>query len=273
MSCVSCTRQAWCHPQRVVRSAVRYSNADKDWEVSRFRRARPPSRLWRPDTGNGKLLHAQAVPGRKKTREILVLLGLERYEATVFGSARSRHDGGGGGVEASKPTLAAFQAARSLADDGTWRSLARATIVPLATLIVLAVGYRVPLFVLRPFLAPPAMMAYRWLFVLAIIGTALWFAVATYRRATVLGAVVARLAHSVRSKATTCEGTGAAVAAATARWTMRRHGRARRRLLSELRPRTGRVIVVRTGFPLHSTAHRDCSHAASKLTSTKASSR
>jgi len=77
--------------------------------------------------------------------------------------------------------------------------------VPLATLIVLAVGYRVPLFVLRPFLAPPAMMAYRWLFVLAIIGTALWFA------------------------------------AATARWTMRRHGRARRRLLSELRPRTGRV--------------------------------
>jgi len=237
MSCVSCTRQAWCHPQRVVRSAVRYSNADKDWEVSRFRRARPPSRLWRPDTGNGKLLHAQAVPGRKKTREILVLLGLERYEATVFGSARSRHDGGGGGVEASKPTLAAFQAARSLADDGTWRSLARATIVPLATLIVLAVGYRVPLFVLRPFLAPPAMMAYRWLFVLAIIGAALWFAVAT------------------------------------ARWTMRRHGRARRRLLSELRPRTGRVIVVRTGFPLHSTAHRDRSHAASKLTSTKASSR
>jgi len=95
--------------------------------------------------------------------------------------------------------FAAARAARALADDGSWRSLARATLLPLATLVVLGIGYGVPLFVLGPFLTPDAMMAYRWLFVLAIIATALWLAIAASRRAPVLAATVARLTHAART--------------------------------------------------------------------------
>jgi hypothetical protein len=113
--------------------------------------------------------------------------------------------------------FAAARARRSLPDDGSWRSLLRATILPLATLVVLGVGYGVPLFVLRPFLSPAAMMAYRWLFVLAIIGAALWLALASFRHATVLASVVARAARSVRSAATTREATSPGVSASTAR--------------------------------------------------------
>src|SRR5436190_1376317 len=64
--------------------------------------------------------------------------------------------------------FAAVRAAGMLPRDGTWRSFLRETLVPLATLVVLAVGYGVPLFVLHPFLDQPAMMVYGWLFVLAI---------------------------------------------------------------------------------------------------------
>lgn len=45
---------------------------------------------------------------------------------------------------------AAARAAATLEDDGNWRSLPRHTLTPLATLIVLAVGYGVPLFVYSP---------------------------------------------------------------------------------------------------------------------------
>jgi hypothetical protein len=93
--------------------------------------------------------------------------------------------------------FAAARAAATLRDDGSWRSFLRPTLTPLATLVVLAVGYGVPLFVLHPFLNPPVMMVYRWLFVLAIIGAALWLAWAGYQNAEALGAIVARLARQV----------------------------------------------------------------------------
>lgn len=93
--------------------------------------------------------------------------------------------------------FAAVRAAATLPDDGSWRSFLRQTLAPLATLVVLAVGYGVPLFVLHPFLNESAMMVYRWLFVLAIVGAALWLALAGYRNAEALGAIVARLARQV----------------------------------------------------------------------------
>ena len=91
--------------------------------------------------------------------------------------------------------LAAARAAAALPDDASWRSVLRHTVVPLATLVVLALGYGVPLLVLRPFLNEPALMAYRWLFVVAILGAAVWLALAGYQNADALSPIVARLAR------------------------------------------------------------------------------
>ena len=91
--------------------------------------------------------------------------------------------------------FAAVRAAAALPKDGSWRSFLRQTLVPLATLVVLAVGYGVPLFVLRPFLDQPAMMVYGWLFVLAILGAAFWLAWAAYQNAEALNSIVVRLAR------------------------------------------------------------------------------
>src|SRR5438552_12007139 len=93
--------------------------------------------------------------------------------------------------------FAAARAAAALPKDGSWRSFLRQTLVPIATLVVLAVGYGVPLFVLRPFLNQPALMAYGWLFVLAILGAAFWLAWAAYQNAEALNSIVARLARRV----------------------------------------------------------------------------
>jgi len=91
--------------------------------------------------------------------------------------------------------FAAVRAAATLPKDGSWRSFLRQTLVPFATLVVLAVGYGVPLFVLRPFLNQPAIMVYGWIFVLAIIGAAFWLAWAAYQNAEALNSIVVRLAR------------------------------------------------------------------------------
>ena len=93
--------------------------------------------------------------------------------------------------------FAAARAAATLPKDGGWRSFLRQTLIPLATLVVLAVGYGVPLFVLHPFLNQPAIMVYRWLFVLAIIGAALWLAWAGYQSAEAFNSLAVRLARQV----------------------------------------------------------------------------
>lgn len=93
--------------------------------------------------------------------------------------------------------FAAVRAVAMLPRDGSWRSFLRETLVPLATLVVLAVGYGVPLFVLRPVLDQPALIVYGWLFVLAIIGAALWLAWAGYQNAEALNGIVARLVRQV----------------------------------------------------------------------------
>jgi hypothetical protein len=98
--------------------------------------------------------------------------------------------------------LAAARAARSLPDDRSWRSLLHHTLVPVATLVVLGVGYGVPLFVLHPFLGPAGMMAYNWLFVVALVGTAVWLVIAAYHNADALAAVATILACSLRREAT-----------------------------------------------------------------------
>ena len=108
--------------------------------------------------------------------------------------------------------LAAARAATWLPGDGSWRALVRHTITPLATLIVLTLGYGVPLFLLRPFLNDAAMIMYGWVFVVAIIGAALWLALEAYEHADVLASVGSSLAPSVPRTATRHHDTSAASA-------------------------------------------------------------
>jgi hypothetical protein len=56
-------------------------------------------------------------------------------------------------------------------------------VLPLATLIVLSVGYDVVLTLLRPFLTAQLKDAYNWLFVFGITASALWLVVALYQHA------------------------------------------------------------------------------------------
>jgi hypothetical protein len=91
--------------------------------------------------------------------------------------------------------LAAARAATALPDDRSWRSMLRHTLTPLATLVVVVVGYGVPLFVLRPVLNQTAMATYGWLFVLATMTAAVWLAVSAYQHAGGLDSTISRIAR------------------------------------------------------------------------------
>ena len=91
----------------------------------------------------------------------------------------------------------ARRATSELRDRGGWQALLRAIAVPLATLIILLVGYGVPLFVLGPILNDAGLAAYHWLFVVAVVAAALWLALVVYENAPLLTTVVSNLARSV----------------------------------------------------------------------------
>jgi hypothetical protein len=97
--------------------------------------------------------------------------------------------------------LAASRAASMLHDDRGWESVGREALVPVATLVVFIMGYGVPLILLRPFVNDTAMAVYNWLFVLAIGGAAIWFALAVYRSADALAPIFGRLARYSREAA------------------------------------------------------------------------
>ena len=60
------------------------------------------------------------------------------------------------------------------------------TLVPLVTLVVVSAGYNVLLLLVGPFLGETGMTIYNWIFVLGIIGSALWLGVAGYHSSTLL---------------------------------------------------------------------------------------
>jgi len=97
--------------------------------------------------------------------------------------------------------LAADRAARSLPEDGRERSVARHALLPLATLVVLALAYPVPLLLLHPVMTDTAMMGYRWLFVLAITAAAVWLVLTVSRDAEALSPALSRLAARFRASA------------------------------------------------------------------------
>jgi len=93
--------------------------------------------------------------------------------------------------------LMARRATRELQDRGGWQALLRAIAVPLATLVILLVGYGVPLFVLGPVLNDAGLAAYHWLFVIAVMAAALWLALVLYENASLLTTVASNVARSV----------------------------------------------------------------------------
>jgi hypothetical protein len=97
--------------------------------------------------------------------------------------------------------FAAWRSASMLHDDGGWESVGREALVPFATLLVFIMGYGVPLILLRPFMNDAAMAVYNWLFVLAIGGAAIWFALAVYRSADALALIFSKLARYSREAA------------------------------------------------------------------------
>ena len=91
----------------------------------------------------------------------------------------------------------ARRATRELRDDSGWQALLRAIAVPFATLMILLVGYGVPLFVLGPMLNDAGLAAYHWLFVIAVIAAALWLALVVYEHAPLLTTVASKMARAV----------------------------------------------------------------------------
>ena len=91
----------------------------------------------------------------------------------------------------------ARRATRELRDRGGWQALLRAIAVPLATLMILLIGYGVPLFVLGPMLNDAGLAAYHWLFVVAVMAAALWLALVVYEHAPLLTTVASNVARSV----------------------------------------------------------------------------
>jgi hypothetical protein len=93
--------------------------------------------------------------------------------------------------------LMARRATRELRDEGGWQALVRAIAVPFATLMILLIGYGVPLFVLGPMLNDAGLAAYHWLFVIAVIAAALWLALVVYEHALLLTTVASTVARAV----------------------------------------------------------------------------
>src|SRR3990172_1543399 len=89
--------------------------------------------------------------------------------------------------------LLATRAASQLPEDRKGLSFLRQIVVPLAALIVVSVGYGVVWLLLGPFLDESGTTIYNWVFVLGIVGTALWLALASYRSSALLIEVFAEL--------------------------------------------------------------------------------
>lgn len=70
------------------------------------------------------------------------------------------------------------RAAVELPEDGKGLSFLRHVITPLVTLIVVSAAYNVILMVIGPFLDKTVKPIYNWIFIIGIVGSALWLTVA-----------------------------------------------------------------------------------------------
>ena len=108
-------------------------------------------------------------------------------------------------------------AARQISEDGKGLSFVRHVIGPLGTLIALSVGYQVLLLLVRPFLGKTGTTVYNWIFVLGILGAALWLVWAGYRSSVSLMEAFAGLRQSAATVSPksplTCPHCGATIGA------------------------------------------------------------
>lgn len=82
--------------------------------------------------------------------------------------------------------LLAYRATTELPEARKELLFLRRVIVPLATLIVVSVGYKVLGLLVGPFLDETSTTLYNWVFVLGIVGAALWLALVGYRHSALL---------------------------------------------------------------------------------------
>ncbi len=147
---------------------------------------------------------------------IALLLGAGIGELTVFkqttlgtpklsAAALARFLGYGGALVIF--WMMGQRASNELRAEGTRTASVGLLLLPLTTLIALAAGYDVLLVILRPFLSATPKDIYNWLFVIAILGSAIWLVAALYRHADGIVEIlqdVPPLSRAPRSKCLSC---------------------------------------------------------------------
>ena len=79
--------------------------------------------------------------------------------------------------------LMAHRASFDLREDTLLHKVLRHLLLPIATLVVVSIGYKVLLLVLGPFLSKGGRGFYDWSFVVGIVASALWIGVTWYKHA------------------------------------------------------------------------------------------
>jgi len=107
--------------------------------------------------------------------------------------------------------------ALELREEGNGLSFLRQVIVPLATVVVVSAGYSVVWLLVGPFLGPTGKTIYNWMFVVGIMGSALWLAVVWFRHSPLLFEFLQELGEvgkrGMRRHGLTCPECGVPVAA------------------------------------------------------------
>ncbi len=93
--------------------------------------------------------------------------------------------------------LLAHTAATQIPEDGKGRSFVRHVIEPVATLIVVSIGYKVLLLLVGPFLGKTGTTVYNRVFVFGIVAAAVWLVWAGYRSSVSLMEAIAALRRSM----------------------------------------------------------------------------
>jgi hypothetical protein len=97
-------------------------------------------------------------------------------------SSLARFLGFGGALIVS--WLAAYRATPMVREHGVRWRLAEVTLLPLATLVVIASGYSVLLLVLGSLMDSTLRQIYNWVFIAAILGSAAWLLYALFQEST-----------------------------------------------------------------------------------------
>ena len=109
----------------------------------------------------------------------LVLGQIPLFRETAVGKLRAsdlvQFIGYGGSLAVA--WMGARQLAKKPPEEWAWIVPFQAIILPLATLLAVAIGYAVSLFVMGPFLGKSGKTVYNWLFIAGIVACSVWLIV------------------------------------------------------------------------------------------------